>query len=63
LEIVRVNISVPVFQIYAYYKLEEFEYLILEKLPDIILEQAWPTLELYEKRNIVDKVVTFLEKI
>jgi aminoglycoside phosphotransferase len=63
LEIVRANTSVPVPQVYAYYKSEEFEHLILEKLPGVTLEQAWPTLELHEKRNIADEVVTFLEEI
>ena len=41
----------------------EFEYLIIEKIPGITLEEAWPVLELYNREKITDKVVTFLDKI
>jgi aminoglycoside phosphotransferase len=63
LEIVRANISIPVPQVYDYYKSAEFEHLILERLPGVTLEEAWPTLEAQEKKRITDEVVALLGEI
>jgi aminoglycoside phosphotransferase len=63
LELVRVNTSIPVPRVYDYYKSAEFEHLVIERLPGITLEEAWPTLEVYEKERIADEVVAFLEEI
>ncbi|KAH8693852.1 kinase-like domain-containing protein [Talaromyces proteolyticus] len=60
LEIVRANTSIPVPQVYDYYKSAEFEHLILERLPGVTLEEAWPTLEAQEKTRIADEVVALL---
>lgn len=63
LELVRANTLIPVPQVYDYYKSAEFEHLVIERLLSITLEEAWPTLEVYEKERIADKVVAFLEEI
>jgi aminoglycoside phosphotransferase len=60
LEIIRANTSIPVPQVYDYYKSAEFEHLILERLPGVTLEEAWPTLEAQEKERIADDVVALL---
>jgi hypothetical protein len=63
LELVRANTSIPVPQVYDYYKSAEFEHLVIERLLGITLEEAWPTLEVHEKERIADEVVAFLEEI
>jgi aminoglycoside phosphotransferase len=60
LEIVRANTSIPVPQVHEYYKSDEFEHLILERLPGVTLEEAWPTLEPQERKAIADEVVALL---
>ncbi|PCH01343.1 Aminoglycoside phosphotransferase [Penicillium occitanis (nom. inval.)] len=41
----------------------EFEHLVLERLPGITLEKAWPTLNLDEKTRIADQVVSLLGEV
>ncbi|MCJ1255151.1 hypothetical protein MMC24_002967 [Lignoscripta atroalba] len=60
LELVRANTSIPVPRVYDYYRSEEFEHLVMEKMSGVTLEKAWPTLEVHEKEDIADQVVEFL---
>ena len=63
LKLVKANTSILVPRVYNYYKSTGFEHLVIERLPGITLEEAWPTLEVHEKERIADKVVAFLNKI
>lgn len=63
LELVRANTSIPVPRVYDYYKSAGFEHLVMERLPGMTLEEAWPTLEVHEKERIADEVVAFLDEI
>lgn len=63
LDTLRANTSIPVPRVYDYYKSAEFEHLILERLPGVTLQEAWPTLEVHEREKIADQVVAFLGEI
>jgi aminoglycoside phosphotransferase len=63
LELVRANTSIPVPQVYDYYKSAGFKHLVMERLPSMTLVKAWPTLEVHEKERIADEVVAFLDEI
>ena len=63
LELARANTSIPIPRVYGYYKSAAFEHLAMERMPDIPLEEAWPALEVYEKKKIADEVVAFLDEI
>ncbi|CRG85537.1 hypothetical protein PISL3812_02589 [Talaromyces islandicus] len=63
LDILRANTSVPVPRVYNYYRSAEFEHLILEKIPGVTLQEAWPTLKVHERQKIADQVVAFLGEI
>jgi aminoglycoside phosphotransferase len=63
LELVKANTSIPVPRAYDYYKTEEFEHLVIEKMPGITLEEAWLTLEVHEREEIADQVVAFLDEM
>ena len=63
LQLLRASTSIPVPRVYDYYKTAEFEHLVMEKMPGITLEEAWPALEPYNREKIADEVVTFLDEI
>ncbi|UPL04307.1 hypothetical protein LCI18_015241 [Fusarium solani-melongenae] len=63
LELVKANTSVPVPSVRHYYLSEEFEHLIMNKMPGMTLERAWPTLSPLERESIADEVASLVEQL
>ncbi|KAK1772126.1 kinase-like domain-containing protein [Phialemonium atrogriseum] len=63
LDLVKANTTAPVPHAYEHYKSDEFEPLVMEKMPGTTLENAWPTLSTAERESIADQVVDFLGEL
>lgn len=63
LELVDSKTSIPVPQVYNYYKSAEFEHFVIERLPVVALEEAWPGLNTCQGERIADEVVRLLREI
>ena len=63
LDLVKANTTAPVPHAYEHYKSEEFEHLVMEKMPGTTLENAWPTLSTAERESIADQVVDFIGEL
>lgn len=63
LELICTKTSIPVPRVHEHYETAEFEHLVMEKMPDITLEKAWPTLEMSAKVDIADELVGFLTEL
>lgn len=60
LELIQAKTSIPVPQVYEYYKTVEFEHLVIENMPGITLEKAWPELDMDEKEKIADEIMAYV---
>ncbi|KAJ3496897.1 hypothetical protein NLG97_g2317 [Lecanicillium saksenae] len=56
LELVAQKTGVPVPHVYEYYTTSGFEHLVMEKMPGVTLESAWPTLSDRDREDIADQV-------
>ncbi|OAA66261.1 Protein kinase-like domain protein [Cordyceps fumosorosea ARSEF 2679] len=56
LELVAQRTEVPVPRVYDFYAKGEFEYLVMEKMPGVTLESAWPDLSDAEREDVADQV-------
>ncbi|KAM3536978.1 hypothetical protein ARSEF1564_010100 [Beauveria bassiana] len=57
LELVAEQTNVPVPHVYDFYTTSGFEHLIMEKMPGVTLEYAWPDLSFQEREDLADQVV------
>lgn len=60
MELVAQYTSVPVPHIHKLFATNEFEHLVMEKMPGITLERAWPGLTDREREDVADQVVQFV---
>ncbi|KAF4452877.1 Protein kinase-like domain [Fusarium austroafricanum] len=63
LELVKAKTSVPVPSVRHYYLSKEFEHLIMDNMPGMTLERAWPTLSPLERESIADEVASLVEQL
>lgn len=63
LELVKANTSVPVPRVHQHYLSAEFEHLVMDNMPGITLETAWPTLSQLERESIADQVVSLVQQL
>ncbi|TQV92138.1 Protein kinase-like domain [Cordyceps javanica] len=57
LELIAEQTNVPVPRVYDFYTTSGFEHLIMEKVPGVTLEYAWPSLSSPEREDLADQVV------
>ncbi|EGX88785.1 Protein kinase-like domain [Cordyceps militaris CM01] len=62
LELIAKETNVPVPRVYDFYTTNEFEHLIMEKMPGVTLEYAWPDLSSQEREDLADQVVQLVSQ-
>lgn len=56
LELVVGQTNIPVPRVYDFYTTSEFEHLVMEKMPGVTLESAWPDLSSQEREDLAGQV-------
>lgn len=63
LELIRGTTTVPVPQVMNYYSSQDFDHLVMERLPGRTLESVWSHLSVEEKESIANQIACFTNQL